>query len=70
MSEAMIERPAYQTRVIEEAAALSEKLGKLEAYIETSPLTKTDIDMGILIIQRDAMRTYLQVLHYRIQRFG
>ena len=62
------ERPAYQVRVIEEKIALDEKLGKLQALLESDASSGAK-DRALLVEQANAMGAYSAILGQRIQRF-
>ena len=62
----------YQTRVIQEAAELSDKLSKLNDFIQTNPqfeLLPTD-EHNLLIEQAYVMALYEAVLNDRINLFN
>lgn len=68
MSEAMIERPAYQVRVIEEKQELDAKLEKLKAFLG-SPVEIEKEALNLLKQQESAMDVYSRVLGERIKLF-
>lgn len=61
----------YQQRVIDEKAALDEKITKLADFIILSPVFKElpGADRGRLYRQHTAMRAYSGVLGERIEAF-
>jgi hypothetical protein len=63
--------PPHQQRVVDEQKELLEKLNKLRAFIESSPIFKKlpYDEQGRLKIQRFLMQEYLAVLLDRIDNF-
>jgi hypothetical protein len=61
-------RPAYQSRVIEEKAALDEKIKKLRKFVG-SPAWESATDKVLLIDQVAAMDSYSAILGKRIEGF-
>lgn len=62
--------PDYQTRVIEERAALDEKLEKLDAFVASDAFHDLqEADRVDLMDQRTAMYSYAAILSRRIARF-
>jgi hypothetical protein len=61
----------HQQRVVQERNELNEKIEKLTAFIEDSPIFRAlpDIDAEHLIGQRGAMLLYKEYLDRRIARF-
>lgn len=65
------ERPAHQQRVVDEKAALDEKLEKLRAFFNTDIFKGLDEDeQDSLWLQSDHMDDYSAVLGERIAAFG
>jgi hypothetical protein len=66
------ERPAYQTRVIDEKAALDGNISKLAEFINgNEQFTKLELrDQKLLRKQLDAMGVYSDILGTRIQLFS
>jgi hypothetical protein len=62
------ERPAYQTRVIEEKAELDTKIQKLAAFLETAPPLE-DRAAELLSAQLGVMNEYSAILESRIALF-
>ena len=60
------ERPAYQTRVIEEKRELDEKIAKLDAFLGTTTAVPTEL----LRRQSEAMKVYSGILGERLESFG
>lgn len=62
------DRPAWQTRVIEEKAALDQKIKKLEGFVTGSSeyVMLTDVEQIPLLRQLVVMRTYSKTLRDRI----
>lgn len=64
-----LQQPPHVTRMIDEAAALEEKLTKLAAFTESDAFEGLSaIDQRLLYAQEGAMNAYLQVLQIRIAR--
>ncbi|MGH8073660.1 MAG: crAss001_48 related protein [Lysobacter sp.] len=63
--------PPHQQRVIGEAAALVDKIDKLQTFTST-PVFKAlpGPERDLLHVQFTAMRKYLRALEQRIDRFG
>jgi hypothetical protein len=60
----------FQQRVIDEKAALDEKLVKLQTFIKSeSFLTLDPMDRLLLIDQQYSMQDYSEILTKRIARF-
>jgi hypothetical protein len=67
----MSSRPDYQNRVIQELTELSDRLKKLEAFLDgpTRPGEMSPDEERRLTAQRNAMRCYRDVLEARIEHF-
>lgn len=66
----MSELPAFQQRVVDEEAELSDKLNKLGAFIHGEIFSGLpEEDRRLLQEQDDHMRRYVAVLRLRIARF-
>jgi hypothetical protein len=61
----------HEQRVVDERTELDDKLGKLIAFIDASPIFKglDKIDQDLLIGQKYAMMQYSELLTKRIGRF-
>ena len=63
-------RPAHELRVIDEAAALYEKVQKLQAFLKTSTFQELEpMDRHLLTVQLAYMEDYHFTLLKRIKRF-
>lgn len=61
---------AWQQRVVDEAALLRERLGKLREFMDSGGhKLLPDPDADLLVRQRTHMTLYLEVLDERITRF-
>ena len=61
----------FKERLVKEAEDLSEKYIKLKSFIEENGKvyqSLSNADQGLLIIQKNAMLTYLSVLNTRISQ--
>lgn len=60
----------HQQRVVEEQAALQEKLVKLDEFMDTQIFSGLELeDQKLLILQREYMANYNEILCARIERF-
>ena len=61
----------YQARVIKEAKELSDKTSGLDTYMKSGlKATLDEQQQELLEDQFEAMKTYLDILHRRIEQFA
>jgi hypothetical protein len=61
----------YQQRVVEEKAALDDKLVKLNAFLFTEPFNSLEREDKILLVEQFGhMQAYSVALAKRVARFG
>ena len=67
----MKELQPHQQRVVDEATELSDKLVKLQSFIDESSIYQNidSTQQTLLRAQAGAMRAYLEVLNLRIEAF-
>lgn len=64
---------SFKDRLLVEISELSEKFNKLEAFILENGSVYQSLsneDKGLLVIQKNAMLTYLSVLNVRINKLN
>lgn len=61
------ELPDFLVRIVSEKKELSEKINKLNAFIQSKKIRELDIEQSALLFaQRKAMKEYLDILEQRI----
>lgn len=61
----------WQLRVVEEATALLDKIGRLDVFIEGAKYKALPVvDRVLLTQQREFMHGYWEILNERVRRFG
>lgn len=67
----IVERPAYQQRVLEEHRELSDKVNSLHKFAESMPFALLgEVEKSLLTTQLIYMKSYLHVLEERISIFN
>jgi hypothetical protein len=64
------ERPAYQTRVLEEKRELDEKISKLDAFLSKDETELVGVGAELMRRQSAAMKVYSGILEERLVSFG